>query len=164
MICFLKQWCLSIYLKNSFTWSLDTGVHTLFISHNISSANMLIASKSLLHFASNQYQVLQEKEGQRASQKSCTHERIPASTDMHIHAHIYTCTHKYTQTHTHTHMHTGTEIIGKNDSAIARVAIYHGSLYLIFRLICQVYSLANLNTNVDANEDSLFLHRLCVEA
>jgi len=105
MICFLKQWCLSIYLKNSFTWSLDTGVHTLFISHNISSANMLIASKSLLHFASNQYQVLQEKEGQRASQKSCTHERIPASTDMHIHAHIYTCTHKYTQTHTHAHRH-----------------------------------------------------------
>lgn len=81
---------------------------------------------------------------------------------------ICTCTHMYTHAHTDTHEHTYTHTHAKkkskNDSAIARVAIYHGSLYLIFRLICQVYSLANLNTNVDANEDSLFLHRLCVEA
>lgn len=53
---------------------------------------------------------------------------------------------------------------GEEDLAISRATIYHGSLYLIFCLICQVYSLANLNTNVDANEDSLFLQGLCAEA
>ena len=76
--------------------------------------------------------------GQCASGEACSHKTSPATTDR--------------------KKRRGGHL------AISRATIYHGSLYLIFRLICQVYSLANLNTNVDANEDSLFLQGLCVEA
>lgn len=114
----------------------------------------MLSAGVFLHFTSKWHHIQQEKEGQCASQKTSSCETLPATTDMHMHTHV--------RAHTRTHAHAHTN--RKNNSAIARVAIYHGSLYLIFRLICQVYSLANLNTNVNANEDSLFLHRLCVEA
>lgn len=114
------------------------------------------------------HHALNEKEGQHAPQEPAAREPSPATPDVQTHtrAHAHTGadarTHRYRQADTHAQC--AHSQASRNHSAIARVAICQGSHYLIFRLICQVYSLANLNTNVDANEDSLFLHRLCVGA
>lgn len=124
-------------LKAPLSRSLVSRVNCPVTCHSVASAR--IPTTGFFLFCLKLTSCTERWRGQCASEEACSHETSPATTDRE-------------------------EKKEGGYLAISRATIYHGSLYLIFRLICQVYSLANLNTNVDANEDSLFLQGLCVEA
>ena len=123
-------------LKAPLSWSLGSRVNSPVTRHIVPSARIPTTGFSL--FCLKLTSCTESWRGQCTSEEASSHETSPATTDR--------------------------EEKRRGHLAISRATIYHGSLYLIFRLICQVYSLANLNTNVNANEDSLFLQGLCVEA